>query len=270
MFAYRLTALLLASCLIFPSLEVLAVPSPQSAAAPPRAAEYLVKAQGALKAHNYRKAIEQLVPATRHPGFKQDAHAPALLMLLGEQAEAYVNLLNQRYWKRSRLNPHSPGWLSYVRSEQKWARRNLASFEYDEPRGRYRSNGDAYKRLVETFPKDPSVEEASWRMLQLAEPNVDRRSDLALRDADRYRQFLKRFPRTRHRLDARLAIGWDYLYASGFTWGPPDKALFRKGEGMLREVISAAPGSREAAQARRLLTRTKNPYAYSPSSQVRK
>lgn len=262
MHAFRLTALFLVMglCCLLGDVH---------AASVPKASASLAQIQGALKSHNYRKAIEQLVPATRQPGFEHDAQGPALLMILGEQSEAYVHLLNQRYWKRSRLDPHSPSWLSYIRSERKWAGSHLASFEYDEPGGRYRSAGEAYKLLLKTFPKDPAREEASWHLLQLSEPRGDRRSDPALRDADRYRQFLKSFPSTKHRLAAKLAIGWDYLYASGFTWGPPDKALFKKGESMLREVIAEAPASREANQARRLLTRTKNPYSYSPSPQPR-
>lgn len=236
--------------------------APAQSAPQPGAAECLLEAQGAIKTHHYRKAIDQLYPATRRAGFAKDPMASALLLALGEQAEAYVHLLNQRYRKRSRLDPHSPSWRPYVRLEQNWAERHLAAFDYDEPRARYRSMGEAYKLLVAKYPGHPAAEEASWRLLLLFETSGNRRSDPALRDADRYRHFLKTYPATKHRRAAMLAIGWDYLYASGFTWGPPDRELFRKGEHILRDIMAQAPGSREAHQARALLTKTRNPFGY--------
>ena len=237
---------------------------PVRAALRPTASSYLLISRRSIRAHHSREAIEQLYPALEKPGFDRDPEAPLLLLTLGDQAEAYVRALNQRYWKRPRLDPDSPSWRSFIRHQRRWAEHHLAAFDYDDSSGRYRSLGDAYKLLLAKFPKHPLAEEATWRLLQLSRPPSDHRSDPALRDAARYRRFLRRYPRSPHRLAAKLTIGWDYLYASGFTWGQPDRALFRKGEQYLRSIMRDAPASPEAKRAHILLNRTKNPFGYSP------
>jgi hypothetical protein len=225
-----------------------------------------VQAQAAIRAHHSHRAIELLAPVYRDPARYPASESPPLLLLLGEAAEANVAGLNSRYWTRGRLDPHSPSWHRFISSEQRWAARNGADFEYDEPRGRYRYTGDAYKLLKARFPRHPLVDEADWRLIPRQEDDWYRRrnADPAMEDAERYRQFLKAHPRSRHRWEAKLAIGWDTIYASGVTWGDPDKRLLHKGQDLLREVMRAVPGRPEARKAQVLLERSRNPFSYSP------
>ncbi|MBO9539388.1 hypothetical protein J7643_02210 [bacterium] len=230
-------------------------------AAEPTAGQAIAKAQAARKAKQYQPAIETLAGQIRKPGFQADPAAPSLLMTLAETAEAYVQVINDRYWQRSRLNPKSPSWLTYLRKEQRWAAKHYASFQYFDPRGRYRSDGDAYKLLVSRFPRHPLAEEAAWRLIPHEDDGEhDLSVDPALIDASRHERFLKQYPKSKYRLAAKLAIGWDYLYASGFTWGTPDRRRFEKGQRILQGIIQEAPQSAEAQKARRFLDKAKDPW----------
>lgn len=243
-------------------LALLAAPVQAMAAKPKPAATAITRAQTALKAKQYHKAIETLSQVARDPGFTADPSGPALLMLLAEASEAYVKSINERYWKRSRLNPRSPSWLSFVRKEQRWAARRLATFDYYDPRGRYRYAGDAYHMLVAKFPKHVLAEEAAWRLIPREDDGEhDLSVDPALRDATRHERFLRKYPRSKYRLAAKLAIGWDYIYASGVTWGAPNQRRFQKGERILRGIIREAPRSPEAKKAQVLLEKATTPFA---------
>lgn len=243
-------------------LAMLASPFQAMAATPKPAAGGIARAQVALKANQYHKAIEGLARIARSPSFSSDPSGPALLMLLAEASEAYVKSVNSRYWKRSRLNPRSPSWLTFVRKEQRWAARHFATFDYYDPRGRYRYAGDAYELLVSKFPRHPLAEEAAWRLIPREDDGEhDLSVDPALRDATRHERFLRQYPRSKYQLAAKLAIGWDYIYASGITWGPPNKRRFQKGERILRAIIREAPKSPEAKKAQALLEKAKRPFA---------
>ncbi|HEY9898303.1 MAG TPA: hypothetical protein V6D00_03895 [Pantanalinema sp.] len=236
--------------------------APAGARAPElKAAQAIARAQAALKAKQVHPAIEILAIQIGKPTFRSDPAAPALLMMLAETSEVYVQGINDRYWKRSRLDPRSPSWLPYLRKEQRWAAQRYASFQYFDPRGRYRSDGVAYKLLVNRFPRHPLAEEAAWRLIPREDDGEhDLSVDPALIDASRHERFLKQYPRSKYRLAAKLAIGWDYLYASGFTWGAPDRRRFEKGQRILQGIIKEAPQSPEAQKARRFLDKAKNPW----------
>lgn len=252
--------LLMLAMLAWP-FEAMAAPKPAPAKSKP-AATAISRAHVALKAKQYHKAIETLSKVALDPGFNADPSGPALLMLLAEASEAYVKSINARYWQRSRLNPRSPSWLGYVRREQRWASGRLASFEYYDPRARYRYAGDAYQLLLTKFPKHPLAEEAAWRLIPREDDGEhDLSVDPALRDATRHERFLRQYPRSKYRLAAKLAIGWDYIYASGITWGPPNQRRFQKGEKILRSIIREAPRSPEAKKAQALLEKAKTPFA---------
>lgn len=240
----------------------LIIAPPAAARAPElKASQAIAKAQAAVKAKHYRSAIEVLAGQVSQPTFRSDPASPALLMTLAETSEAYVRTINDRYWQRSRLNPRSPGWLPYLRKEQRWAAKNYASFQYFDPRGRYRSDGDAYKLLLSRFPRHPLAEEAAWRLIPREDDGEhDLSVDPALIDASRHERFLKQYPKSKYRLAAKLAIGWDYLYASGFTWGTPDRRRFEKGQRILQGIIKEAPNSAEAKKAKRFLEKAKNPW----------
>lgn len=226
-----------------------------------KASQAIAKAQASLKAKQYHPAIELLSAQVSKPSFRSDPAGPALLMTLAETSEAYVRAINDKYWKRSRLNPRSPSWLPFLRHEQRWAARHHASFQYFDPRGRYRYDGDAYKLLVNRFPRHPLAEEAAWRLIPREDDGEhDLSVDPALIDVSRHERFLKQYPRSKYRLAAKLAIGWDYLYASGFTWGTPDRRRFEKGQRILQGIIKEAPKSPEAQKARRFLEKAKNPW----------
>lgn len=223
----------------------------------------LSRARAALKARRYHQAIEVLSKPIADPAFRSDPTAPAILMTLAEASEAYVRGVNGRYWKRSRLDPRSPGWLSYLREEQHWADRHYASFEYFEPRSRYRYEGDAYKLLLKCFPKHPLSEEAAWRLIPREDDGEHHLSvDPALEDAARYERFLRKYPRSKHHEAAKLSIGWDYVYASGITWGDPDQRRLTKGIRILQGIVREAPRSPEARKAQALLAKAKNPFGY--------
>lgn len=247
--------------LVLLTLAWLALPA--AAANPkPTASAAIVRAQSALKAKQYHKAIDTLAQVAKAPAFTRDPSGPALLMLLAEASEDYVKSINERYWKRSRLNPRSPSWLGYVRREQRWAARRYATFEYYDPRARYRYAGDAYHLLVQWFPKHALAEEAAWRLIPREDDGEhDLSVDPALRDATRHERFLRQYPHSKYRLAAKLAIGWDYIYASGVTWGRPNQRRFQKGEKILRSIIHEAPGSPEAKKAEALLEKAKTPFA---------
>lgn len=218
-------------------------------------------ARGELARHQLQPALETLTAAAQDPGFARDRAAPELLMALGESAERYVQRINDRYWKRSRLDPLTPSWLAYLRGEQHWAAQHFASFSYFDPRGRYRYDGDAYRLLVRKFGQSALAEEASWRLIPCEDDGQHHVGvDPALLDASRHERFLRRFPRSRHRLGAKLAVGWDYLYASGFTWGQPDKRRFLKGERILQGIVYEAPASSEAKEALGMLRRAHDPF----------
>lgn len=243
-------------------LAMLASPFQAMAVTAKPAAGAIARARVSLKAKQYHKAIEGLAHVTKAPAFSSDPSGPALLMLLAEASEAYVKSVNSRYLQRSRLNPRSPSWLSYVRKEQRWAATRLATFNYYDPRGSYRYEGDAYHLLVSKFPKHPLAEEAAWRLIPREDDGEhDLSVDPALRDATRHERFLRKYPRSKYQLAAKLAIGWDYIYASGITWGPPNTRRFQKGERILRGIIREAPRSPEAKKARLLLEKAKTPFA---------
>ncbi len=244
-------------------LAMLAAPLQALAAAPKApAGAAIARAQVSLKAKQYRKTIDTLAQAAKDRSFGSDPSGPALLMLLAEASEVYVKSVNERYWKRSRLNPRSPSWLQYVRKEQRWAEQRYATFNYYDPRGRYRYEGDAYKLLVAKFPRHALAEEAAWRLIPREDDGEhDLSVDPALRDATRHERFLRQYPRSKYRLAAKLAIGWDYIYASGVTWGPPNKRRFQKGERILKGIIREAPHSPEAKKAQVLLDKATKPFA---------
>jgi hypothetical protein len=91
---------------------------------------------------------------------------------------------------------------------------------------------------------------------EIAPNEWDPDTGLALADARRYEAFIKQYPHSSHLLAAKLAIGWDYLYASGIMWGRPShQGHYQKGLSTLRSIVSSAPRSKEAEQARILLNR---------------
>ena len=219
----------------------------------------LKPAEQAIARKNYQEALSALAPLARNANVLQSERGPRVLMLVGESAEAYVEQINSRWRQRRRLDPKNPEWLTYLRPRQRWASQNMASFAYYEPGGRYRYLGDAYRIFLKQYPKHALAHEAAWRLIasdEIAPNEWDPDSGLALEDARRYETFLKQYPRSSHVLAAKLAIGWDYLYASGIMWGRPSHdGHYRKGLATLRSIVDQAPRSKEAEQARILLNR---------------
>ena len=216
-------------------------------------------AEQAIARKDYEKALTVLAPLARNVNVLQSDRGPRVLLMVGESAEAYVELINARWRKRRRLDPKNPEWLTYLRPRQRWAAKHMASFAYYEPGGRYRYLGDAYRVFLKQYPKHALAHEAAWRLIasdEIAPNEWDPDSGLALEDALRYETFIKQYPRSSHVLAAKLAIGWDYLYASGIMWGRPShKGHYQKGLDTLRSIIQTAPRSQEAEQARILLNR---------------
>lgn len=230
------------------------------------AAFSLKPAEQAIARKEFRSALVELAPLARNRAVLASDQGPRVLLLLGESAEAYVEEINARWRKRRRLDPKNPDWLLFLRPRQAWAAKHMATFAYYEPGGRYRYRGDAYRAFLDQYPKHALAHEAAWRLIasdEIAPNEWDPDSGLALEDARRYESFLKQYPQSSHRLAARLAIGWDYLYASGIMWGKPaNKAHYRKGIETLQAIVAQAPRSKEATQARVLLERhapTKKP-----------
>lgn len=223
------------------------------------AAPSLKPAEQAIARKDYRRAMELLSPLARDRHLLTGPQGPRMLLLLGESAEGYVEQINARWRKRNRLDPKDPEWLGYLRQRQRWAAKHMGTFAYYEPGGRYRYRGDAYRRFLDHHAKHPLAHEAAWRLIasdEIAPNEWDPDTGLALEDARRYEAFIKQYPRSSHVLAARLAIGWDYLYASGILWGrPSNQQHYRKGLRTLEAIVAEAPRSREASQARILLGR---------------
>jgi hypothetical protein len=241
------------------ALMMLLVLSPLSPANADVAGVSLKPAEQAMARKDYRQALETLAPLARDAKVHQSDRGPRVLLLLGESAEAYVEQINARWRKRRRLDPKNAEWLGYLRQRQHWAAKHLATFAYYEPGGRYRYRGDAYRLFLRHYPDHALAHEAAWRLIasdEIAPNEWDPDTGLALEDARRYESFLKQYPRSRHHLAAKLAIGWDYLYASGIMWGrPSNKTYYQRGLDTLRGIVSRDPRSKEAAQARILLNR---------------
>ncbi len=219
----------------------------------------LKPAEQAIARKNYQEALEALAPLARNQNVLQSDRGPRVLLLLGESAEAYVEQINARWRQRRRLDPKNPEWLDYLRPRQHWAAKHLGTFAYYEPGGRYRYRGDAYRIFLKQYPKHALAHEAAWRLIasdEIAPNEWDPDTGLALEDARRYESFIQQYPRSTHVLAAKLAIGWDYLYASGIMWGRPSHAgHYQKGLATLRSIVAQAPHSKEADQARILLKR---------------
>ena len=223
------------------------------------AAFSLQPAEQAISRKDYRAALEELASLARNRMVLASDQGPRVLLLLGESAEGYVEQINARWRKRRRLDPKNPTWLQYLRPRQAWAAKHMGTFAYYEPGGRYRYRGDAYRVFLKQYPTHAMAHEAAWRLIasdEIAPNEWDPDTGLALEDARRYESFLKQYPHSSHRLAAQLAIGWDYLYASGIMWGKPaNKAHYRKGLDTLKAIVAQAPRSKEADQARALLER---------------
>lgn len=219
----------------------------------------LKPAEQAIARKDYRGAVEHLAPLARNKRVIQSDRGPRVLLMLGESAEAYIEQINARWRQRRRLDPKNPEWLGYLRPQQRWAARNLASFAYYEPGGRYRYLGDAYRLFLKHYPQHALAHEAAWRLIvadEIAPNEWDPDTGLALEDARRYEAFIAEYPGSTHVLAAKLAIGWDYLYASGIMWGRPSHlGHYQKGLETLRSIVAEAPRSKEAEQARILLKR---------------
>lgn len=219
----------------------------------------LKPAKQAIARKDYHKALTLLTPFARNSNVLQSESGPRVLLMIGESAEAYVEQINARWRKRHRLDPKNPEWLAYLRPRQRWAANHMASFAYYEPGGRYRYLGDAYRVFLKHYPSHPLAHEAAWRLIasdEIAPNEWDPDTGLALADAQRYEAFIRQYPQSSHVLAAKLAIGWDYLYASGILWGKPSHPhYYQKGIDTLRAIIQAAPRSKEAEQARILLNR---------------
>lgn len=226
----------------------------------------LKPAEQAIARKDYQRALEVLAPLGRNANVLQSERGPRVLMLIGEAAEAHVEQINSRWRQRRRLDPKNPEWLTFLRPRQRWAAQHMGSFAYYEPGGRYRYLGDAYRVFLKQYPKHPLAHEAAWRLIasdEIAPNEWDPDTGLALEDARRYEAFIQQYPRSSHVLAAKLAIGWDYLYASGIMWGRPSHpGHYQKGLATLRSIVAEAPRSKEAEQARILLNRhapTKTP-----------
>ncbi len=228
----------------------------------------LKPAEQAIARKNYPVAIEELASLARNRDVLKSENGPRVLLLLGQAAEGHVETINARWRQRPRFDPKNPQWLEYLRPRQRWAAKHLGTFAYYEPGARYRYHGDAYRIFLEQYPRHPQAHEAAWRLIasdEIAPNEWDPDSGLALEDARRYESFLTQFPRSSHVLAAKLAIGWDYLYASGIMWGRPNHdGHYRKGIATLKSIVAKAPRSKEAAQARILLKRHATPPARSP------
>ncbi len=216
-------------------------------------------AEQAIARKDYEAALSTLAPLARNANVLQSERGPRVLLMVGEAAEAYVEQINSRWRQRRRLDPKNPEWLTFLRPRQRWAAKHMASFAYYEPGGRYRYLGDAYRIFLKEYPRHTLAHEAAWRLIasdEIAPNEWDPDTGLALADALRYETFIKQYPRSSHVLAAKLAIGWDYLYASGIMWGrPSDSGHYQKGLATLRSIIATAPRSKEAEQARILLNR---------------
>lgn len=219
----------------------------------------LKPAEKAIARKNYQEALTALAPLARNANVLQSERGPRVLLMVGESAEAYVEQINSRWRQRRRLDPKNPEWLEYLRPRQRWAGKHMATFAYYEPGGRYRYMGDAYRVFLRQYPSHALAHEAAWRLIasdEIAPNEWDPDTGLALTDARRYEAFIKQYPQSSHLLAAKLAIGWDYLYASGIMWGRPShEGHYQKGLSTLRSIVERAPRSKEAEQARILLNR---------------
>lgn len=219
----------------------------------------LKPAEQAIARKDYQEALEHLAPMAKSRLVLDSPQGPRVLLLLGESAEGFVEQINARWRTRRRLDPKNPEWLAYLRPRQHWAASRMATFAYYEPGGRYRYRGDAYRAFLKHYPKHSLAHEAAWRLIasdEIAPNEWDPDTGLALEDARRYESFVAQYPRSSHVLAAKLAIGWDYLYASGIMWGRPShQGHYQKGLATLRSIVATAPRSKEAEQARILLNR---------------
>ncbi len=100
--------------------------------------------------------------------FRRSPQLPAVLLLLGETAEAEAPLIHRRAERRvsQRVASGNADVKAYFDDEPALDRytRLGVKFRYDATRKQYRYDGAAYRRLVQQYPRAPEAEPARRRL----------------------------------------------------------------------------------------------------------
>lgn len=100
--------------------------------------------------------------------FRRSPQTPAVLLLLGETADAEAQAVQRRAERRVRQRATSGNAdeAAYFDDDPALDRYNRlgVKFRYDPARKRYRYDGAAYRRLVARYPRAPEAEQARRRL----------------------------------------------------------------------------------------------------------